>query len=152
MAMTPITWDAWSSWIAGRLIAGSLEGAVVVSMVWLICRQFPAIPASVRAHAWWTVSLGLLLSLSALPSLPLPLLPAPLPLAPVNATADVGDRLALSSNDTRSLPPPARSHEDHRPAPAEPRGRTWLNVAMALWMAGVMVHAYRLASAYASLR
>jgi bla regulator protein blaR1 len=150
--MTPITWDAWSSWIAGRLIAGSLEGAVVVSMVWLICRRFPAIPASVRAHAWWTVSLGLLLSLSALPSLPLPLLPAPLPLAAVKSTGDVAGRLALGSNETPSLPPHARSDEERRPASAESSGRTWLSVAMALWMAGVMVHAYRLAAAYASLR
>jgi len=117
--MMPIASDAWPSWVAGRLLAGSLQGAMAAAFVWLVCRRFPAIPASVRAQAWWIVSLGLLLSLSALPSLPVPVLPAPAPPAP---------GAALRSS------------------------RSWVDVAIALWVAGVLVHGYRLASAYGSLR
>jgi bla regulator protein blaR1 len=146
--MMPIAWDAWSSWLAGRLLTGSLQGAVAVGIVWLICRRFPAIPASVRAHAWWIVSLGLLLSLSALPSLPLPLLPGPLAL--VDSTD--GNRLAPASNDTASMPPHTASSEGHHEGVVAQPSRWWVSVVIALWMAGVLVHAYRLVSAYASLR
>jgi len=128
--MMPIAWDAWSSWVAGRLLAGSLQGAVAVALVWLVCRRFPAIPASGRAQAWWIVSLGLLLSLASLPSLPIPLLPAPTTLVSVALANGVSDQHAAVGH----------------------RGRAWVNVTIALWMAGVLVQLYRLVSAYASLR
>jgi len=147
--MMPIAWDAWSSWLAGRLLTGSLQGVVAVAIVWVICRRFPSIPASVRAYAWWIVSLGLLLSLSTLPSLPVPLLPAPAPVASTG-WSDAGDRPALSSNDAASSQPRAAS-DDGQTAVARPN-LGWVSVAIALWMAGVFVHVYRLTSAYASLR
>ena len=150
--MMPIAWDAWSSWAAGRLLTGSLQGGVAVLVVWLVCRRFPAIPASVRAQAWWIVSLGLLLSLSSLPALPLPLLPAPAPLAPIDSTGGVSDRHALTSIDTPSLPLRARADESRSPVAVVRSSRGWVNVVMALWMAGVLVHAYRLVSAYVLLR
>jgi beta-lactamase regulating signal transducer with metallopeptidase domain len=126
---------AWSSWIAERLLAGSLQGAAAVTVVWLLCRRFRAIPASVRAQAWWIVSLGMLLSLSALPSLRMPVLPAPAPPAPVTAITDVRDHQGGPSNVrlTRNSP-------------------QWLDIVIALWVAGVVVQMYRLSSSYASLR
>jgi beta-lactamase regulating signal transducer with metallopeptidase domain len=150
--MMPIAWDAWSSWAAGRLLIGSLQGGVAVVVVWLVCRRFPAIPSSVRAQAWWIVSLGLLLSLSSLPSLPLPLLPAPAPLAPIDSTDDVRDHQALTSIETPSSPLRARADESRSPVAVVRSSRGWANLAMVLWMAGVLVQVFRLVSAYVSLR
>ena len=138
--MTPLTWDAWASWMAIRLLAGSLQGAVAVAAVWLVCRRCRTIPGSWRARAWWLVSLGLLLSLWELPRLPVPLLAAPAPLGSV-ASLDVTPRL-----ESAEVPPSAMG-AIHRP------GRLgWVDAALALWMVGVFFHAYRLASAYTSLR
>ena len=145
----PIAWDAWSSWLAARLLIGSLQGGVAVAVVWLICRRFPSIPASARAHAWWIVSLGLLLSLTALPSFPVPLLPVPAPVAPFDRS-DAGDRPAPPSNDTASVQSHAASDQALIPVARPNSG--WVNVVIAVWMAGVFVHAYRLISAHASLR
>jgi len=129
--MTASAWDAWSSWMAIRLLAGSLQGAAAVAAVWLVCRRCRTLPGSWRARAWWLVSLGLLLSLWELPRLPLPLLPAPAPLVSV-ASIDLTPRL------------------ESLEVPASRLG--WVDAALALWMVGVLLHAYRLASAYASLR
>jgi bla regulator protein blaR1 len=150
--MMPIAWDAWSSWLAGRLLAGSLQGMVGVGVVWLVCRRFPTIPASLRALAWWIVSLGLLLSLSSLPSLPLPLLPAPARLAPVDSVEIRPVRLPLPANEAPS-PQPRAQFVDRRGSEAVARSSPgWVSVAIALWMAGALVHAFRLLMAYTSLR
>jgi beta-lactamase regulating signal transducer with metallopeptidase domain len=138
--MPAIAWDAWSSWIAIHLLGGSLQGAVAVAAVWLVCRRCRTIPASWRARAWWLVSLGLLLSLWELPGLPMPLLPAPAPLVSVTSIdgAPPSGRVHVAPSAMGAIPPPSRAG--------------WVNAALALWMAGVLLHAYRLASAYASLR
>ena len=121
--------------IAGRLLAGSLQGGAAVALVWLICRRFRAIPASARAQAWWLVSLGLLLSLLTLPSLRVPLLPAPAPHTRLAAMEHMRDHPREPSN--------AGLDSDSHP---------WVNALIVLWLAGVLVHAYRLGSAYALVR
>src|SRR5678810_513917 len=62
-------------WIATHLVQGSLQGALLVAMVWMICRS-TTLTARVRAVLWWMVSLKLVLTFVPLPSVPLPLLPA----------------------------------------------------------------------------
>ena len=46
--MMPIASDAWPSWVAGRLLAGSLQGAMAVS---LRVAGVPAIPGDSRIGA-----------------------------------------------------------------------------------------------------
>jgi bla regulator protein blaR1 len=138
--MTASAWDAWSSWMAIRLLAGSLQGAAAVAAVWLVCRRGRTLPGSWRARAWWLVSLGLLLSLWELPRLPVRLLPAA---APFVSVASIEVIPALESVEV----PPSVTGTIHRPSRLG-----WVDAALALWMVGVLVHAYRIAWAYASLR
>jgi bla regulator protein BlaR1 len=64
----------------------SLQGAAAIGVVWLVCRLFPRLPASLRCGLWWLASLKLLIALVWIEPIPLPLLPAPEP-APVAAVA-----------------------------------------------------------------
>ena len=71
-------WDVAgaTSWLGERLFSGSLQGAVVIGLVWVVCRWVPRVPASLQAWVWWLVALKLALTLVPLPALRLPLLPA----------------------------------------------------------------------------
>ena len=74
--MLPLN-DAWLSWGAERLIAGSIQGAIAAAVVWVVCRRVTSMPPSVRALLWWLVSLKLLMSFASIPSLAVPVLPTP---------------------------------------------------------------------------
>jgi len=71
-------------WLGGRLAEGSVQGAVVIGLVWLVCWRVRSIPASMRALLWWTASLKLVLAFVAVPAIPVPLLP---PAAPIETVA-----------------------------------------------------------------
>jgi bla regulator protein BlaR1 len=58
------------------LARASLQGALFVAVVWIVCRLFPRLPAAVRCGLWWAACLKMLLGLVPLPAVPLPLLPA----------------------------------------------------------------------------
>src|SRR5215471_19072739 len=85
--MLAVAIDAGQSaahWLGGRLGEGSLEGAVVIGLVWLVCWRVRSIPASMRALLWWLASLKLVLSFVALPAISLPLLPPPAPVETID--------------------------------------------------------------------
>jgi beta-lactamase regulating signal transducer with metallopeptidase domain len=127
------------------LLAGSVQAAILVPLVWLACRAVPGMPASLQAALWWLVSLRLIVVLLSLPMLALPVLPARI------ATAD--PRPAV---DTPTLPP-AFSVADRTPVYAplplsgatparEPRARSWwLPTLVGLWFVVIALHAVRLA-------
>ncbi|HEX5109952.1 MAG TPA: M56 family metallopeptidase [Vicinamibacterales bacterium] len=129
-------------WLAGRLAAGSVQGAVLIGLVWLLCWRIRSIPPSARALLWWGASLKLVLSLLALPTIPVPLLP---PAAPIE-TVGVFETMPL-------LPTQPVQVERSIPAAAPQTGTPfWLLAAMALWLAGLTVHVRRLLAGSRHLR
>jgi beta-lactamase regulating signal transducer with metallopeptidase domain len=62
-------------WTAARLVEGSLPGAVLIVVVWVVCRVI-SIPPRTRAMLWWVASAKLVVSFLALPGVPLRVLPA----------------------------------------------------------------------------
>jgi beta-lactamase regulating signal transducer with metallopeptidase domain len=121
-------WTDWLAWGADRLVAGSLQGAGMAAVVWVVCRYARSMSPSTRAFLWWLVSLKLALSLAPLPSVAVPILPAASSDVPIVTAA------ALDAPHATSTTP------------------WWLVAAMALWLAGVSWYAVRLALAARRLR
>jgi bla regulator protein blaR1 len=118
--------ESWvETWIVARLLTGTLHGACVIAVVWLVCRRFPAIPAPVQAGLWWLASLKLLLVFAPIPTIALPLLPAT-PLLVLEPSLAAG-----------SVP-------DGVPAAAAGEPLRWLSIVVALWMSGLGVQTIRL--------
>ncbi len=112
-----------------RLARASVEAAVVIGLVALICRLLPGLPPAFRCALWWLASAKLLLALAPLPALPLPLLPAPEPSALI---FDLPAGVEAPSPD--SIPSPAarsRGWRDLAPAFLPWLGLVW--VALAAW-------------------
>jgi beta-lactamase regulating signal transducer with metallopeptidase domain len=61
--------------MAARLVEGSLYGGLLIALVWLVCRMV-SMPPKARAVLWWMASAKLILSVLALPGVPLRVLPA----------------------------------------------------------------------------
>ena len=62
-------------WLGERLLIGSIQAVVLVSLVWLTCRVFRRIPAAAQAALWWLVALKLVLVFAPMPAVPVPVLP-----------------------------------------------------------------------------
>ena len=120
------------SWIAERLLTGSLQGAVVIGVVWLACRYIKGMPASVQAALWWLAALKLVLTFAPIPAIPLALLPA-------------SDLPALPATDLAVLDLVQRPA-----APASPW--SWLSVVVGLWIAVVIAQAIHLVQVFLALR
>ncbi|HEV8578320.1 MAG TPA: M56 family metallopeptidase [Thermoanaerobaculia bacterium] len=87
------------------LLRTSLQGALFIAAVWLACRLFPRLPASVRCGLWWAACLKLLVGLVWIVPVELPLLPAlttpallsrPLPPAPTGRGGSEIEQEAVS--------------------------------------------------------
>ncbi len=59
-----------------RLLAASVQGSLLVALVWALCRALPRLPADARCWLWWLVALQLVLGLVWSSPVALPLLPA----------------------------------------------------------------------------
>ena len=124
--MTP--WTDWLLWGADRLVAGSVQGAGVAAVVWMVCRHATSLSPATRAFLWWLVSLKLAVSLLPLPSLAVPLLPA-----------------TWSEPQAVILTAPM--------APAAPVAvPSWMVAVMTCWVVAVSWHGTRLALAARRLR
>jgi len=144
--------DAWAAFTAERLLAASLQGGVVIALVWLACRR-PWLSPRVQAALWWIASLKLIVSLVPVAAVPVPLLPAdtlafeadsrPEPLRP-----ELPAGLAPSGLDAdAALPPPPVL------APGgAPRTNTWLVALAGLWLVGVAAGIARLIASLRRLR
>jgi hypothetical protein len=62
-ALTTI--DPAMRWTAARLADGSIQGALLIVLVWILCRTVTAMPPRVRAMLWWVASLKLVLAVAA---------------------------------------------------------------------------------------
>ncbi|HEY1308440.1 MAG TPA: M56 family metallopeptidase [Vicinamibacterales bacterium] len=133
MTMTvPVVVASWLWWAAERLLAGSLRGALIVIVVWLVCRRIAIVPASARAFLWWAASLAMMTSLLPLPSVPLPLSSA-LP-------------IAVSNVEDLATPPIGSQ------VPSEEAVPLWLIAVLAVWLVGVAVQTSRLTVAFVRLQ
>ncbi len=127
--------------VIATLARASVEGAIFVAAVWLVCRLVPRLPAAVRCGLWWAACLKLLLGLMPLPPVPLPLLPAA-GLAPA-----VSRPLQVHGTNPGGLPPapsipaviPARG--DAAPPVSLRAIGAW--TLAALWIAGLLILAVK---------
>jgi len=153
-----------ASW-ADALIRASWQGALVIALVWLICRLWPGLPPVPRCRLWRLAYAKLLLGLVWLPPLALPLLPhpsAPLPHTPAFATlertaqADLPDAppgasaTVLAPSRAALLPAPAPT--PLRPPPTRPILPTIQTCLLAAWLLGILVSLSRLAAAWRRTR
>ena len=115
-----------------RLAWTSLQSAVLVALVWGVCRLLPRLPAATRCRLWWLVAVQAVLGLVWSSPLELAVLPAPgidnamllaQPLPPAS--------LELTGATLAIPPPPA--------AVPMAESLSWQTVVFALWAAGVLV-------------
>lgn len=133
--------------LLSRLLATSVQAALLVAAIWALCRWLPGLPAATRCRLWWLVGAQTVLGLLWAGALHLPVLPAAPAPAAVAATA---------------LPAASRQDADAAPATAaaSPQATTrqaaaplsWAQALVALWLAGVLLGALRSAHAYRASR
>jgi beta-lactamase regulating signal transducer with metallopeptidase domain len=131
-------------WIAERLLEGSLEGAAVVALVWLVCHFGPRMPASVHAALWWLVALKLVLTLLPVPALSVPVLPAP---SAAVASIDIPAPAELPRATSPSRTPGAKAAAPGGQAPLP-----WRAWAITLWCAVLAAQVLRLAASLRTMR
>ncbi len=68
--------DTMMSEVLVRLGWTSLQSAVLVALVWAVCRWLPRLPAATRCRLWWLVALQAVLGLVWSSPLELAVLPA----------------------------------------------------------------------------
>ena len=132
-------------WIAERLLEGSLEGAAVVALVWLVCHFGPRMPASVHAALWWLVALKLVLTLLPVPALSVPVLPAP---SAAVASIDIPAPAELPRATSPSRTPGATDST----APSGQAPLPWRAWAITLWCAVLAAQVLRLAASLRAMR
>jgi beta-lactamase regulating signal transducer with metallopeptidase domain len=140
--MVPMS-DSWLWWVGARLLEGSAYGAVIVAVVWVVCRRIRAIPPSARALLWWLASLRLVVALLPLPSLGIAVLPPPTAVQPRIELPDTSGRVV---DDPRLV---TTGVPETTPDPALPLVVTGL---VALWFGGVTLQAFQLCVVYIRLR
>ncbi|OEZ01010.1 MULTISPECIES: M56 family metallopeptidase [Stenotrophomonas] len=115
-----------------RLAWTSVQSAVLVALVWGVCRLLPRLPAATRCRLWWLVAVQAVLGLVWSSPLELAVLPAPgietatlveAPLLPVQ----------LELNGAAVATDPAPFVAATSPVPS------WQTALFALWAAGVLV-------------
>jgi beta-lactamase regulating signal transducer with metallopeptidase domain len=110
MATWLATFDPIARWAATRLVDGSLQGALLIALVWMVSRLV-SMPPRVRAVLWWIASAKLALSFLPLPALPIRVLPAPEAIRP---PASRGAQAPPSAMETFTSQPSATPDEEHR--------------------------------------
>ena len=113
-----------------RLGWTSVQSAVLVGLVWGVCRLLPGLPPSTRVRLWWLVALQAVLGLVWSSPLELAVLPAP-----VAQTTQV---IALPAMDAAVAVAPAAADTVAMAAPASVLW-SWPAVLLAMWAAGVLV-------------
>jgi bla regulator protein blaR1 len=101
-----------SARIVEALLWTSLQGALFIAIVWLVCRLFPRLPATVRCGLWWAACLKLLVGLVWISPVELPLLPAVPDSHAVSDRTVSGAAGALTSPVLLSQPPPRPPGEE----------------------------------------
>lgn len=125
--------------LGSRLLATSVQTALLAGLVWLLCRYVRRLPASTQCALWWLVAVQAVVGLFWASPLELPLLPA------VDA-APMVTQAAVTAAPVATAPVIVM-----QPLPVD-SGWSWSLVLMAMWAAGVLVMALRTALAYRASR
>jgi len=132
--------------LLSRLLATSVQTAILVATIWALCRWLPALPAATRCRLWWLVGAQTVLGLLWAGALHLPVLPAaPAPTA-IAATALPAASLQDAGAATAASPHAAT------PQAAAVAPLSWAQALVALWIAGVLLGALRSGHAYRASR
>ncbi|WP_343238172.1 M56 family metallopeptidase [Stenotrophomonas sp.] len=112
-----------------RLGWTSVQSAVLVALMWGVCRLLPQLPAATRCRLWWLVAAQAVLGLVWSSPLELAVLPAP---AAMTAPA-----MALPAFDAAAQAAPVA----YAPAAvdAATMAWSWPSLLLALWVAGVLL-------------
>jgi beta-lactamase regulating signal transducer with metallopeptidase domain len=134
--MSPGTWLA-------ALLRASLEGGVLLLVIWAVTRLWPRMPASARCGLWWLGALRMLVGLVPVPAFPVAWKPAWTPPMPAIGTpvVDLANAVADGVAAVPAMTAPARSPVDVIPI-----------VLVAVWLGGVVIGLVILARRLASLR
>ncbi|WP_421681070.1 M56 family metallopeptidase, partial [Stenotrophomonas bentonitica] len=121
--------DTMMSELLMRLGWTSVQSAVLVALVWGVCRLLPQLPAATRCRLWWLVAAQAVLGLVWSSPLELAVLPAP---ATMTAPA-----VALPAFDAAVQAAPVA----YAPAAVETATMAWSwpSLLLALWIAGVLL-------------
>jgi beta-lactamase regulating signal transducer with metallopeptidase domain len=120
------------------LVHASIRGAVVVGVVWGVCRLFPALPAATRTWLWWCASASFLVALGWTAPVALEVL------APQRASREVQDTHHVDTAGVASTPLASETLARLQASTASsvttqnPR-LTWLDGLAAIWLAGALV-------------
>lgn len=125
--------------LGSRLLATSVQTALLAGLVWLLCRCVRRLPASTQCALWWLVALQAVVGVFWASPLELPLLPA-LDAAPM-----------VAQTMTTTAPTTVAPVIVMQPLPVD-SGWSWSLVLMAMWAAGVVVMALRTALALRASR
>ncbi|WP_313401525.1 M56 family metallopeptidase [Stenotrophomonas sp.] len=125
--------------LGNRLLATSVQTALLAGLVWLLCRYVRRLPASTQCALWWLVALQAVVGVFWASPLELPLLPA-LDAAPM-----------VAQSMTTTAPATVAPIIVMQPLPVD-SGWSWSLVLMAMWAAGVLVMALRTALALRASR
>lgn len=121
-----------------RLGWTSLQSALLVALVWGVCRAVPSLGAAARCRLWWLVSLQAVLGVFWSQPLQLAVLPAP-----VAGTMSAGGAevtYATAPQGATQLLATAIDADAVSPAATAP---WWALALAALWLAGVLGMAWR---------
>ncbi|WP_313342400.1 M56 family metallopeptidase [Stenotrophomonas sp.] len=114
-----------------RLAWTSVQSAVLVALVWGVCRLLPRLPAATRCRLWWLVALQAVLGLAWSSPLELSVLPA--------AGIDTASLVAQPwVHDGTALTPMATGLATHAAPVMEPM-LSWPLALLALWASGVLL-------------
>ncbi len=121
--------DTMMSELLMRLGWTSVQSAVLVALVWGVCRLLPQLPAATRCRLWWLVAAQAVLGLVWSSPLELAVLPAP---ATMTAPA-----MALPAFDAAAQAAPVA----YAPAAVDTATMAWSwpSLLLALWIAGVLL-------------
>jgi beta-lactamase regulating signal transducer with metallopeptidase domain len=123
--------DTMMSELLMRLGWTSVQSAVLVALVWGVCRLLPQLPAATRCRLWWLVAAQAVLGLVWSSPLELAVLPAP---ATMTAPA-----MALPAFDAAAQAAPVA----YAPAAVDAATMAWSwpspSLLLALWVAGVLL-------------
>jgi signal peptidase I len=149
----PADADAVTVWVLGGLLAGSLQGTVLIALAWFASRGMPKLPPSWLAVLWWLAALKLLVAFVPVAAVSIPLLPAgtqPITDLAELARVDIGD----AKQDTSAVgvalaeqPADATNDQTNRSAVG-----TSLRTLVVVWYAGLALHGLRLLSSFRKVR
>ncbi len=133
------------------VVRTSLQSCAFAGAIWLVCKAFPRIPASVKCSLWWLACLRLLVGLIWTQPVNVPLLnPTPLQLASATSPSTHFSQMPRNSSGSELT---TNTAQVVRP-PVPPRGSRipWQLMVMALWLIGISWRAAVLLRQFRSAR